>query len=166
MKSAVLSMPPASQCARCAPTISWKHRCTTRTKRSPRKAGLCCADCSTRQTDLPPQPFADLLARINSPRVTVNYDIGNSAALGFDPAEEMACYGKQVSDIHIKDRKLGGGSVPLGTGDARFERFFQALEPLNYKGPFIMQAYRDDEGLQMFRTQLDWLRTNYPQVTQ
>ena len=118
------------------------------------------------ETDLPPQPFADLLARINSPRVTVNYDIGNSAALGFDPAEEMACYGKQVSDIHIKDRKLGGGSVPLGTGDARFERFFQALEPLNYKGPFIMQAYRDDEGLQMFRTQLDWLRTNYPQVTQ
>jgi sugar phosphate isomerase/epimerase len=116
------------------------------------------------ETDLPPHPFADLLARINSPRVTVNYDIGNSAALGFDPAEEMACYGKRVSDIHIKDRKLGGGSVPLGSGDARFDRFFQALEPLQYKGPFIMQAYRDDEGLQMFRDQLNWLRANYPQA--
>ena len=120
----------------------------------------------TLETDLAPQAFADLLARIDSPRVSVNYDIGNSAALGFDPAEEMACYGKRVSDIHIKDRKVGSGSVPLGSGDAQFDRFFAALEPLRYTGPFIMQAYRDDEGLQMFRDQLQWLRNHYLQVTQ
>ena len=118
------------------------------------------------ETDLAPQPFGDLLARIDSSRVTVNYDIGNSAALGFDPAEELACYGKRISDIHIKDRKLGGGSVPLGSGDARFERFFDALKALQYTGPFIMQAFRDDEGLAIFQQQLQWLRKNYPQVAQ
>jgi L-ribulose-5-phosphate 3-epimerase len=113
------------------------------------------------ETDLAPQPFADLLSRFDSRRVTVNYDIGNSAALGFDPAEELSCYGERISDIHIKDRLLGGGSVLLGTGDAQFERFFAALGALKYKGPFIMQAYRDDEGVQVFRQQLDWVRRHY-----
>ena len=109
------------------------------------------------ETDLAPQFFAELLERFDSPRVTVNYDTGNSAALGYDPLEELACYGKKITDIHIKDRKLGGGSVPLGTGDVQFGRFFKALSPLNYKGPFIMQAYRDDEGLAIFKQQLAWL---------
>lgn len=113
------------------------------------------------ETDLPPEPFAALLERLDSPHVTVNYDIGNSAALGFDPAEEIACYGRRISDIHIKDRVLGGSSVVLGSGNARFERFFEALEPLNYSGPFIMQAYRDDEGLAVFTAQLEWVRGKF-----
>lgn len=109
------------------------------------------------ETDLAPQPFAELLERFGSRRVTVNYDTGNSAALGFDPAEELACYGERISDTHIKDRVLGGGSVLLGKGDVQFERFFKALRPLHYKGPFILQAYRDDEGLAVFRQQLNWV---------
>lgn len=110
------------------------------------------------ETDLAPQPFAELLERFDSSRVTVNYDTGNSAALGYDPVEELACYGKKISDIHIKDRKLGGGSVLLGTGDAQFGRFFKALRPLNYTCPFIMQAFRDDEALAIFKQQLAWVR--------
>ena len=113
------------------------------------------------ETDLAPRPFVELLERIGSPRVTVNYDTGNSAALGYDPLEELACYGEKITDIHIKDRKLGGGSVPLGTGDAQFGRFFKALSPLNYKGPFIMQAYRDDEGLATFKQQLAWVHEQF-----
>lgn len=113
------------------------------------------------ETDLAPQPFTELLARFDSARVTVNYDTGNSAALGYDPAEELAAYGRRISDIHIKDRRLGGGPVELGAGDARFSRFFDALKPLNYTGPFIMQAYRDDEGLDVFRRQLTWVREKY-----
>jgi sugar phosphate isomerase/epimerase len=113
------------------------------------------------ETDLAPQPFAELLARFDSPRVTVNYDTGNSAALGFDPTEELACYGGRISDIHIKDRVLGGGSVVLGSGNTQFERFFDALSPFDYRGPFIMQAYRDDEGVAVFRQQLEWVRRRY-----
>ena len=33
-------------------------------------------------------------------------------------------YGNKISDIHIKDRKLGGNSVILGKGDADFKSFF------------------------------------------
>ena len=109
------------------------------------------------ETDLAAQPFAELLERFDSRRVTVNYDTGNSAALGFDPKEELACYGERISDVHIKDRVRGGGSVELGAGNARFERFFAALRPHGYRGPFIMQAFRDDEGMTVFKRQLAWL---------
>lgn len=109
------------------------------------------------ETDLPPCPFAELLSRFDSRRVTVNYDTGNSAALGYDPVEELAYYGGRISDVHIKDRVLGGDSVVLGTGDTRFERFFEALRPLRYKGPFILQTYRDDKGIEVFRQQLKWV---------
>jgi L-ribulose-5-phosphate 3-epimerase len=117
------------------------------------------------ETDLAPHPFAALAARFDSRRVTVNYDTGNSAALGFDPAEELACYGERISDVHIKDRILGGGSVVLGSGDAQFGRFFGALRLLDYRGPFIMQAYRDDEGVEIFRQQLAWIRQHHLKVT-
>ncbi len=110
------------------------------------------------ETDLAPEPFADLLYKINSPVIKVNYDTGNSAALGYRPDEELAAYGEFISDIHIKDRKLGGGSVELGTGDTDFDTFFSVLTNFNYRGPFIMQAYRDDEGLEVFKRQLEWIK--------
>lgn len=110
------------------------------------------------ETDLNPDNFARLLERLPSSRVTVNYDTGNSASLGFDPREELAAYGNRITDIHIKDRLRGGGSVPLGTGSVDFEAFFDALSKLNYLGPFILQAYRDDQGIDIFRKQLNWIR--------
>ena len=106
------------------------------------------------ETDLDPQSFVELLDCFDSDRVTVNYDIGNSAALGYDSIEELDAYGSRITDIHIKDRILGGGPVLLGTGDADFDKFFNKLAEFNYKGPFIMQAYRDDEGLGIFKQQL------------
>ena len=110
------------------------------------------------ETDLAPQLFVELLERFNSNRVTVNYDIGNSAALGYDLFEELECYGKRITDIHIKDRVLGGSPVELGKGDANFYAFFNKLKEFDYQGPFIMQAYRDEEGVEIFKKQLDWVK--------
>ena len=109
------------------------------------------------ETDLAPKPFVELLNKLKSNRIKVNYDIGNSASLGFDPLEELEAYGNKISDIHIKDRFLGGGSVTLGEGNAKFEIFFNKLKNFDYHGPFIMQAYRDDEGLEIFKKQLFWI---------
>jgi len=110
------------------------------------------------ETDLSPKSFTNLLKRFDSSRVTVNYDIGNSASLGFDIAEELDAYGHRITDIHIKDRILNGGPILLGQGNADFERFFHKLREFNYNGPFIMQAYRDDEGLEIFKKQLLWIK--------
>lgn len=110
------------------------------------------------ETDLAPATFSKLLGKLNSSRVTVNYDIGNSAALGYSPSDELATYGRCISDIHIKDRIRVGGSVTLGSGSADFDSFFNALTTCNYNGIFIMQAYRDDEGVTEFKRQLEWIR--------
>ena len=109
------------------------------------------------ETDLAPKPFIELLDKLNSKNNTVNYDNGNSAALGFDSDEEITIYGDRITDIHIKDSVLGGGPVTLGEGNADFAKFFNKLKEFNYQGPFIMQAYRDDEGVEIFKKQLDWI---------
>ena len=110
------------------------------------------------ETDLAPQPFIELLDKLNSKNITVNYDIGNSAALGFDSDEELNAYGDRITDIHIKDRILGGGPVMLGEGNANFVKFFGKLKEFDYQGPFIMQAYRDEEGISIFKSQLKWIK--------
>jgi L-ribulose-5-phosphate 3-epimerase len=110
------------------------------------------------ETDLAPGDFASLLDRLPFSNVTVNYDTGNSASLGFDVTEEFSAYGARISDIHIKDRARNGGSVVLGTGNTDFPAFLDALERQNYSGPIIMQAFRDDEGVEIFKAQMDWVK--------
>jgi sugar phosphate isomerase/epimerase len=108
------------------------------------------------ETDLAPRPFASLIERLNCSRATVNYDIGNSAANGYCVDSEFDAYGSRITNVHLKDRKLSGSSVLLGSGDADFPTVFTRLRKLCYRGPLIMQAYRDDEGLAVFQEQLEW----------
>lgn len=110
------------------------------------------------ECDLDPEGVASLLEHAGSNRVMVNYDIGNSASLGYDPAEEFSAYGTRISDVHIKDRLRGGASVPLGSGAADFELVLGLLDGVGYTGPMIMQAFRDDEGTRVLQDQLAWFR--------
>lgn len=94
------------------------------------------------EADFAPKRFADFLSSVNSSFLKVNYDIGNSASLGFNPEEEFEFYGDKISDLHIKDRTRGGGSVLLGTGDANFPLVFSLLKKYDFKGNIVMQASR------------------------
>lgn len=96
------------------------------------------------ETDLNPSAFSSLLNNFDSKHIKVNYDIGNSASLGYNPEEEFSSYGKYISDLHIKDRVLHGSSVPLGTGNADFEKIFQLLKKCNFKGNITLQAAREE----------------------
>ena len=98
------------------------------------------------ETSLEPERFADLLARIPHPMLKVNYDSGNSSSLGYPPRDEFAAYGSRVGSVHIKDRVRGGGTVPLGTGDADFPALFSELKKIGYQGDFILQVARGEPG--------------------
>ena len=63
------------------------------------------------ESDLSPKEFSKLLECFDTKRITVNYDTGNSASMGFDVEEELEEYGNKISDIHIKDRFHGGGPL-------------------------------------------------------
>ena len=98
------------------------------------------------ETDLPPERFLSLLQSFNSPFIRANYDTGNSSGLGYKHNEGLAAYGRSIANIHIKDRILGGTTVPLGSGNADFDEFFRALRKVDYKGSFILQVARGEDG--------------------
>lgn len=98
------------------------------------------------ETDLAPGHFRALLEKFTSPSLKVNYDIGNSASLGYDPEEELSAYGEYITDVHIKDRVLHGSTVPLGKGNADFSAVFKKLKELNFAGVFIFQTARKETG--------------------
>ena len=49
-------------------------------------------------------------------------------------------------------------------GEIANQRFFEYLSHFNYEGPYIIQAYRDDEGISVFKEQLEWLKQNVPSL--
>lgn len=98
------------------------------------------------ETSLNPFRFAELLALLPHPLLKANYDSGNSSSLGYAPPEEFASYGERVGSVHIKDRLLGAGTVPLGTGDADFPALAESLKKVAYKGDFILQVARGTNG--------------------
>lgn len=110
------------------------------------------------ETDLGPKEFGQLLGRLPDSVITVNYDIGNSASLGFNPRDEMNAYGHRISDVHIKDRVRGGKSVLLGTGDADISTVLGLLSEIKFDGPLIMQAFRGEHGLPETEQQLGYVK--------
>ncbi len=107
------------------------------------------------ETDLGPEAFKALLDRLPHPSVKVNFDSGNSSSLGYRASDEIAAYGERIGSVHIKDRVLGGGTVPLGTGDADFDDVFASLKRIGYAGDFTMQVARGEAG-----DELNWARHN------
>ena len=107
------------------------------------------------ETDLEPNQFASYLSTFKNNRVTVNYDSGNSASLGYLFEEEIRLYGERISNIHIKDRKRNGGPVLLGRGDAELVKVKNFINN-NYKGLVIFQAFRDENPILTFQKQLDY----------
>ena len=107
------------------------------------------------ETSLPPARFAELLSRLPHPLLKANYDSGNSSSLGYKPREEFSTYGARVGSVHIKDRILGGSTVPLGSGDADLEALAECLKTTGYVGDFILQVARGATG-----DEVNWARQN------
>jgi len=107
------------------------------------------------ETSLAPQAFAALLEQCEHPLLRVNYDSGNSSSLGYRVSEEFAAYGRRIGSVHVKDRRLGGGTVPLGTGDADLPALFRGLADLGYNGDFVLQIARAEPGVEV-----PWLARN------
>jgi L-ribulose-5-phosphate 3-epimerase len=109
------------------------------------------------EMDFNPEEFHLLLKQLPE-TVSVNYDTGNSASLGYDIREEFEAYGHRITDIHIKDRLFGGGSVEIGKGNTKFERVVEVIKEIKYNGILVMQAFRDEEGINILKSQIDTLQ--------
>ena len=75
----------------------------------------------------------------------INYDVGNSASLGFNPIEEINSYGNRIYNVHLKDREYRGNTVNFGDGDANFDLVFKYLKKISYEHNFIIQGARAED---------------------
>lgn len=94
------------------------------------------------ESDYSPPELMRFISRLEPETFGINYDIGNSAALGFDAQEEIITYGERILNVHIKDRLRGGNTVPLGSGAADFSIVFRCLSEIGYDGNYILQTAR------------------------
>ena len=97
------------------------------------------------ESDYNPKNLKAFIEQFDKKIVGINYDIGNSAALGFDPQCEMIKYGDRILNVHVKDRIFGGTTVPLGSGSVNFEKVFKCLKNSNYMGDFVLQTARAED---------------------
>ena len=106
------------------------------------------------ETNLSPADTQRLLYKC--PRhIGINYDTGNSASLGYNIEEEWNAYGEAIANVHIKDRLLNGGSVPLGEGCANFDTLAKMLNKFEYNGNLILQVARGESG-----KEVEWYHKN------
>ena len=98
------------------------------------------------ESDYIPSKLKTFINKLPEKLFGINYDTGNSAALGFNPLEEFYEYGNRIINVHIKDRKFNGKTVPLTEGDADFKKIFKGLNNLGYEGNFILQTARALDG--------------------
>ena len=94
------------------------------------------------ESDFDPNELKLFIDQFDPKTFGINYDIGNSASLGFDVEDEFHAYGHRILNVHVKDRILNGSTVPLGDGDAKFDKVFKNLSDLKYTGYFILQTAR------------------------
>ena len=94
------------------------------------------------ESDFEPKKYLEFIKKFDTKIFGINYDTGNSAAMGFCPNEEINIYGQYIRNVHIKDRLFRGKTVPLGTGDVNFQSVFKNLSKINYRGNYILQTAR------------------------
>jgi L-ribulose-5-phosphate 3-epimerase len=98
------------------------------------------------ESDLPPAALAQFIEKLPAEVFGINYDIGNSASLGYDCTEEIAAYAPRILNVHVKDRLRGGTTVPLGTGAAELGKAIGLIERSGYAGQYILQTARAADG--------------------
>lgn len=118
------------------------------------------------ESDLNPSSLSKFINPLNPKIYGVNYDVGNSASLGYQPKNEILAYGNRIHNVHIKDRLQGGSTVELGAGNANFKDVFDCLHKINYQGNYILQTARahDDNHVSVlcrYRDMVcDWIKTS------
>mgnify|MGYP001165327805 FL=1 len=118
------------------------------------------------ETSLSPEKEKRIIESLNHKKIKICFDMGNSASEGFDPVKVINILGNNLGSVHIKDRKIGGSSVPLGQGDVKFLRVFQSLRLINFHGPITFQIYRnkDSNNISILKNSLTFIKETISKI--
>ena len=112
------------------------------------------------ESDFQPTELKRFMSRLDHNSFGINYDTGNSAALGLNPVEEFDAIGDRILNVHIKDRPIGGTTVPLGEGDVDFPSVFSLLKSKGYQSNYILQTARagDEKHMEVLSKYINYLQ--------
>jgi len=86
------------------------------------------------------------IRRINSPWLNIYPDIGNLSSRKVSIKEDFFEGREHIVAIHLKDtRENEFRRVGFGDGVVDFRSFFKILAEINYKGPFVVEMWSDDD---------------------
>jgi L-ribulose-5-phosphate 3-epimerase len=95
------------------------------------------------ETSMSPNHEFNFINKLDNSQTKLCFDMGNSASLGFDCSEVLNKISPFLGSVHIKDRSINGGTVPLGEGSVNFLKVFTILNKIKFSGPISFQAYRN-----------------------
>jgi len=89
----------------------------------------------------PPDRFLEILSRVDTPRLGVNFDTGNATAFARDPVELLKQVVGRVVSVHASDTAAVGSlnHVLLGTGVTPFAGLFCVLKSQGWDGWICME---------------------------
>lgn len=88
----------------------------------------------------------EFIKEINSPWLNIYPDIGNMSSRKVNVREDFLAGLEHIVAIHLKDtRENEFRRVAFGEGIVDFDSFFLMLNELNYKGPYVVEMWSDDE---------------------
>lgn len=86
------------------------------------------------------------IRKINSPWLNIYPDIGNLSSRKVSIKEDFLEGREHIVAIHLKDtRENEFRRVGFGEGVVDFRSFFKILAEINYKGPFVVEMWSDDD---------------------
>jgi L-ribulose-5-phosphate 3-epimerase len=87
-----------------------------------------------------------IVEHLNSPWLQLYPDMGNLAAAGYDPADQLRRAAGHVVAVHVKDATPGViRGVPFERGLVPFGEVFQALADIGFWGPLTVEMWSDME---------------------
>ena len=113
----------------------------------------------------PARTLRAFLEKLNRPNVRANLDPANMILYNSgDPVEALRTLGSYVSSLHIKDANLTevpgtwGTEMVVGTGQVRWDAFFQTLEEIGFEGDLCIEREAGNQRVKDIRTAHEFLK--------
>jgi hexulose-6-phosphate isomerase len=110
------------------------------------------------ETELSYPAYRELVEMHPHSNLGVYYDVGNATAAGHRAEIDLKELAPHLLGVHLKDRRRGGPSVPLGEGDTDFHAVFATLAGVNYRNHLVLEAASGPDFLAHARRSLDFVR--------
>lgn len=107
------------------------------------------------ETILTGDELLHLFDRMGHSNVKCVFDTGNRIAYGQDIYVDIVKLGDYIEHVHIKDKNADNENVLLGTGLVNFNKVFESLGKIKYKGYYTFETTRGKHPLRTAKLHRD-----------